>query len=267
MSSLILISDTGPIRTITLNRPTHRNALTPQMQRELITALDAVAESSAVRVLVLTGAGEAFCAGLDLSSLKDLAHVPAASSSPAFELADNAHRILRILRSLYDLPIPTIAAVNGHAIAGGTGIATVCDFTLAVPAAKFGYTEVKIGFVPALVSAFLALQVGDKRARDLLLTGRLFSAQEAHALGLVSEIVAPADLFTRVQSLAETLLANSPTSLAETKGLLADQNRAWLDNALALALKASAASRRTPDFREGVTAFLEKRKPSWSPSR
>ena len=264
MSSLILISDTGPIRTITLNRPTHRNALTPQMQRELITALDAVAESSAVRVLVLTGAGEAFCAGLDLSSLKDLAHVPAASSSPAFELADNAHRILRILRSLYDLPIPTIAAVNGHAIAGGTGIATVCDFTLAVPAAKFGYTEVKIGFVPALVSAYLTLQIGEKRARNLLLTGRLFDAQEAHTLGLVTEVVEPEALANKVDALAQTLLRNSPVSLRATKELLANQNRHWLDAAIKHSMQANAEARDTPDFREGIAAFLEKRKPVWS---
>ncbi len=108
--------------------------------------------------------------------------------TPAEHRAD-AERVARLLVSLYELPLPTIAAVNGPAIAGGTGLATVCDFTLATPAAKFGFTEVRIGFVPALVSAFLALQVGDKRCRDLLLTGRHFGAAEAHQLGLVNEIV------------------------------------------------------------------------------
>jgi methylglutaconyl-CoA hydratase len=260
----ILITDSGPIRTITLNRPGQRNALTPQMQHDLIVALDAAAATPAIRVLVITGAGESFCAGLDLAHLKDVSTLPATSSSPAFELADDAHRFARILRTLYELPIPTIAAVNGHAIAGGTGIATVCDFTLAVPAAKFGYSEVRIGFVPAIVSAYLALQLGDKRARNLLLTGAVFTAEQAHALGLVTEVVRLEDLAARVQSLAETLLANSPTSLSATKALMADQNRAWLDHAIVLALQASAAARATPDFREGITAFLEKRKPAWT---
>ncbi len=260
----ILIADFGPIRTITLNRPSHRNALTPQMQHDLILALDAAASTPSIRVLVITGAGESFCAGLDLAPLQDLSALPSTSSAPAFELADDAHRFSRILRTLYELPIPTIAAVNGHAIAGGTGIATVCDFTLAVPAAKFGYSEVKIGFVPAIVSAYLALQLGDKRARNLLLTGAIFTAEQAHALGLVTEVVPPDALAARVQSLAETLLANSPKSLSATKTLMADQNRAWLDHAIALALQASATSRATTDFCEGVAAFLEKRKPVWS---
>jgi methylglutaconyl-CoA hydratase len=179
------------------------------------------------------------------------------------QLADDAHRIARILRTLYELPLPTIAAVNGHAIAGGAGIASVCDFTLAVPAAKFGYSEVKIGFVPAVVSAFLALQLGEKRSRDLLLTGRVFSADEGLQMGVVTEVVAAEKLEARAQELAETLIANSPTSLRMTKALLADQNRAWLDRAINLALEASAESRRSKDFREGIAAFLEKRKPVW----
>jgi methylglutaconyl-CoA hydratase len=258
----ILVHDTGPIRTITLNRPDHRNALSPEMQRELIAALDAAAEAKSVRVLVITGAGKAFCAGLDLSALKqgDVQHT---SSPSAMELADNAHRFSRILRTLYELPIPTIAAVNGHAIAGGTGIATVCDFTLAVPEAKFGYTEVKIGFIPAVVSVYLALQVGEKRARELLLTGRLFAASYAHQLGLVTEVVEPADLMTKVHELAQTLIANSPTSLRDTKALLAAQNREFLDESIELALDAGVKSRQTHDFLEGITAFLQKRAPTW----
>jgi methylglutaconyl-CoA hydratase len=259
----LLIEDHGPIRTLTLNRPAHRNALTPELQHELIVALDAVSHSKATRVLILTGAGDAFCAGLDLAALKELAKVQQPGSQPAFELADDSHRFARILRTLYELPIPTIAQVNGHAIAGGTGLATVCDFTFAVPNAKFGYSEVKIGFIPALVSAFLTLQIGDKRARNLLLSGSIFTAEQAHALGLVTEIVEPAQLAARVQAMAQILIANSPASLCATKALLADQQRAWLDHAILLALSASRRSRITPDFTEGVTAFLEKRKPVW----
>lgn len=256
----ILVTDSGPIRTITLNRPAHRNALSAAMQHELLLALEDAATSKSTRVLVLTGAGSAFCAGLDFTALKEMAGLPMSSA----QASDDAQRFSRVLRTLYELPIPTIAAVNGHAIAGGTGIATICDFTFAVPGALFGYTEVKIGFIPALVSIYLALHLGEKRARNLLLTGRVFTAAEAHHLGLVTEVVEPAELLPRTHALAETLIANSPTSLRDTKSLLADQNREWLDRALALALSASAASRQTPDFREGVTAFLEKRKPTWT---
>jgi len=262
--SPILVSDAGPIRTITLNRPESRNALSPTMQFALIDALDAAATTSSVRVVVLTGAGSSFCAGLDLSALKRVETLQVTSSPEAMELADNTHRFSRILRTIYELPKPTIAAVNGHAIAGGTGIATVCDFTIAVPEAKFGYTEVKIGFVPAVVSVYLAMQVGERRARELLLTGRLFSAEYAHHLGLVTEVAQPADLMTRVQALAETLITNSPTSLRDTKALLADQHREWLDRSIEMSLAASLESRKTPDFLEGISAFLEKRKPKWS---
>jgi methylglutaconyl-CoA hydratase len=254
--STILVADEGPVRTITLNRPERRNAMTPEMQAELIAAMEEAAASEC-RVVVFAGAGDAFCSGLDLSALRGM------NDKSAAEHRADAERIAQLFRTLYELPRPTIAQVHGPAIAGGTGLATLCDFTLAVPSAKFGYTEVRIGFVPAVVSAFLALQIGDKRSRDLLLTGRLFDAHEACRLGLVSEIVPPEDLQPRVRTLAELLAANSPASLAATKRLLAAQNRPWLDHALAAALDANADARDTADFREGVAAFLEKRKPVW----
>lgn len=253
----ILIDDNPPLRTITLNRPERRNAMTAEMQTELIEAFEQSAAGN-LRVLILTGAGEAFCSGLDLSELQAMQ-----SKTPGDHGAD-AERIARLFVTLRELPIPTIAAVHGPAIAGGTGLAMACDFTLATPASKFGFTEVRIGFVPALVSAFLSLQVGDKRSRDLLLTGRLFEAAEAHQLGLVNEIVSHSELMTRAQALATTLLTNSPQSLKATKQLLTDQSRAWLDAAIAAALEANASSRATADFREGISAFLEKRKPNWN---
>jgi methylglutaconyl-CoA hydratase len=253
----ILIDDNPPIRTITLNRPERRNAMTQEMQTELIRALEETAAGS-FRVLILTGAGEAFCSGLDLSELQ------AMQNKTAADHRTDAERIARLFLAIRELLIPTIAAVHGPAIAGGTGLAMVCDFTLATPASKFGFTEVRIGFVPALVSAFLLLQVGEKRCRDLLLTGRLFDAAEAHQIGLVNEIVAHGELMIRAQSAAEVLLANSPESIKATKELLIDQNRAWVDAAINAALEANAASRETADFREGIAAFLEKRKPLWN---
>jgi methylglutaconyl-CoA hydratase len=252
----IVVSDSAQVRTITLHRPERRNAMTPEMQMELISALEEAASSNC-RVLVLAGAGPAFCAGLDLSALQ------AMQEKGAVEHRVDAERIARLFLALYELPIPTIAAVDGAAIAGGAGLAFICDFTIATPAAKFGFTEVRIGFVPALVSAFLALQIADKKSRNLLLAGRLFDAEEACRLGLVNEIVAQEKLMDCVQALAEVLIANSPQSLAATKLLLARQNKAWLDAAIAHALEASAVSRETADFREGISAFLEKRKPEW----
>jgi len=252
----IVLDDTPPIRTITLNRPERRNAMTQEMQTELISALKDTA-SGGNRVLILTGAGEAFCAGLDLSELQKM------KGKTAAEHRIDAERIGRLFVTLYELPVPTIAAVHGPAIAGGTGLATICDFTLATPGSKFGFTEARIGFVPALVSAFLTLQVGDKRARELLLTARLFDAAEAQQMGLVNEVVAHGELMQRAQMVAESLLANSPQSLSATKRLLAAQNREWLDAAIIAALAANAESRETADFHEGVAAFLEKRKPVW----
>jgi methylglutaconyl-CoA hydratase len=252
----ILVADDAATRTITLNRPERRNAMTPAMQDELIAAMNDAA-ASGIRVLVLAGAGDAFCSGLDLSVLQQM------KDKGAAEYRADAERVALLFRTLYELPIPTIAAVHGPAIAGGTGLATICDFTIATPAAKFGYTEARIGFVPALVSAFVALQIGDKRSRDLLLTTRIFDAAEALRLGLVNEVVAPEQLTERLKSLAASLIANSPQALAATKRLLAAQNKAWLDAAIRAALDANSHARETQDFVEGVAAFLEKRKPVW----
>ena len=252
----ILVTEEDGVETIMLNRPERRNAMTPEMQSELIAAMEE-AGASDCRVVVFAGAGEAFCAGRDLSALQGM------NNKTAAEHTADAERVAKLFRTLYELTKPTIAMVQGAAVAGGTGLATMCDFTLAVPGAKFGYTEVRIGFVPAVVSAFLVLQIGDKQARDLLLTARLFTSEEALRLGLVNEVVEAGRLEARTLELAGVLKANSPEALAATKRLLRAQNRVWLDAAIAEALAANAEARRTHDFREGVAAFLEKRKPVW----
>jgi methylglutaconyl-CoA hydratase len=245
------------VATITLNRPEKRNAISYELIRELMIAFEAV-DSSGARVLVLTGAGKAFCSGMDLENLKSLI-----GCTPEQSLADSQMMAI-FFRTLYDFPRPTIAAVNGAALAGGTGLATLCDFTLAVPEAKFGYTEVRIGFVPAIVSTFLLRQVGEKIARDLLLTGRLFDAEEALRIGLITEIVPAENLLKRTAELAAQLMDNSPGSLLYTKRLLSAAARAELDAQIEAAVRENAAIRSTPDFREGITSFLEKRKPKWS---
>jgi methylglutaconyl-CoA hydratase len=247
----------GPVATLTLNRPDKRNAISFELIQDLLGAFDDV-EKSPAQILILTGAGKAFSAGMDLENLKALLGL-----SPEENLRDS-ETMVRLFRTLYEFPKVSIAAVNGAAIAGGTGLALLCDFTLAVPEAKFGYTEVRIGFVPAIVSTFLLRQVGEKQARDLLLTGRLFDAAEAQRLGLVSEIVAPEHLMDRARELGTLLLENSPTSLRATKKLLTDHARAELDAQIAEAVRENARLRTTADFREGITSFLEKRKPKWS---
>jgi methylglutaconyl-CoA hydratase len=167
------------------------------------------------------------------------------------------------LRTLYEFPKPVIAAVNGLAIAGGMGLATLADFTLAVPEAKFGYNEVRVGFVPAIAASFLLRQVGDKRTRELLLTGRQIKAQEALQLGLVTQIVAAEELMQTAQALAQTLLLNSPHAMHAVKRLLAAHSRRRLDEELEDAIEAIAQERSSEDFREGVRAFLERRRPDW----
>ena len=251
-----LAYDSG-VATITLNRPDKRNAISFELIDDLLHALKEVEESDAI-VLILTGAGKAFCAGMDLENLKVLI-----GRTPDQNLQDSA-TMVRMFRSLYEFPKVTIAAVNGPAIAGGTGLALLCDFTLAVPEAKFGYTEVRIGFVPAIVSTFLLRQTGEKHARDLLLTGRIIGAEEAARMGLVNEIVAPENLMSRARELAALLMENSPASLRATKKLLNDHARAELDAQIEAAVRENAAVRTTADFREGITSFLEKRKPVWT---
>ena len=245
------------IATITLNRPEKRNAISYDLIDDLLGALDEVEKSDA-RVLILTGAGKAFCSGMDLENLKTLIGRTQEQSTR------DSETMARLFRSLYDFPKPTIAAVNGPAIAGGCGLATLCDFTLAVPEAKFGYTEVRIGFVPAIDSTFLLRQVGEKHARDLLLTGRIFGADEAHRIGLINEIVSLEKLMDRARELAAQLMENSPISLGYTKRLLSEHAKRELDAQIQSAVRENAAVRGTQDFREGVTSFLEKRKPKWS---
>ena len=261
------------LATLTFNRPDKRNAISPRMIEELLVALDEV-ENSQTRVVILTGAGKAFCAGMDLEALQALAeesrHSLLENKGPEDALAHSseAHladsrRTASMFRRIYAFPKPVIAAVNGPAVAGGCGIATVCDYTLAVPGAKFGYTETRIGFIPALVSVFLLRQIGEKRARDLLLSGRLFDAEEARQMGLVNEVVPEERLMARSRQLATSLLEASPTSLRCTKRLLADFSQKQLDHELETAVYENARIRSTADFREGLSAFLEKRQPHW----
>jgi methylglutaconyl-CoA hydratase len=255
-STLNLAYD-GPVATITLNRPEKRNAISYELISDLLGALAEV-ESASAQILIVTGAGKAFCSGMDLDNLRSIT-----GRTPEENQSDSATMAL-LFRTLYEFPKVTIAAVNGPAIAGGCGVATLCDFTLASSEAKFGYTEVRIGFVPAIVSTFLLRQIGEKQARDLLLTGRIISAEEAFRLGLANEVVEPGKLLARARELADSLLQNSPASLLATKRLLNRNSTDALSRQIAAAVEENARIRTTADFREGVSSFLEKRSPRWT---
>ena len=252
----ITLSHEDRVSLLTLNRPDKRNAISFELVDEVLQALDEVKKSDA-SVLVLTGAGKAFSGGLDLESLKALI------GRSHEQNVHDTRTMAQLFRTVYEFPKPTVAAVNGAAIAGGTGLATLCDITVASTEAKFGYTEVRIGFIPAIVSSFLVRQVGEKQARELLLTGRIFDAAEAYRIGLINEVVEPARLMTRVREIVGMLLENSPLSLLATKKLINGFGAEELNGQIESAVIENARSRTTRDFGEGVTAFLEKRKPQW----
>lgn len=257
MFETLTLEFSGQLATITFNRPEKHNAISERMVSDIQSALDEV-ESSHARVAIMTGAGRSFCAGMDLETLADLAR-----QSPS-ENMENSRRIAKMFRRIWSYSKPLIAAVNGAALAGGCGIATLCDFTLAVPEAKFGYTEVKIGFLPAIVSVFLTRQIGDKQARNLLLTGRLVDSAEAKQLGLITEVVPRERLMERAHELAATLIAASPVSLTRAKRLLTSAAAVSVDADLERAILENARIRSTADYKEGLASFLEKRKPVWS---
>jgi methylglutaconyl-CoA hydratase len=252
----ILTKSVNGIKTITLNRPEKRNALCPLLIDELTQALQD-AEACDCGVVILTGEGPAFCAGLDME------HLATARASTPEESRQDSENMGRVLRVLYDFPKPVIAAVNGHAIAGGMSLATIPDFTLAVPEAKFGYTEVKVGFVPAIAASFLLRQVGEKRTREILLSGRLMKAHEAHSFGLVTQIVNADELMQTANALAQCVLMNSPQAMHEVKRLLAAHSKRRLDEELEEAIEANAEQRAAEDFKEGINAFRERRKAEW----
>ncbi len=250
-----------PIATLTLNRPDKRNALNSALVTALAEALTAVAAQEAVRVVVITGAGPVFSAGADLAELSRLQEATAEEN-----LADS-ERLAALFRQMASYPKPLIAKINGHAIAGGCGLAVACDFAIAAAGSKLGFTEVRIGFVPAIVATFVLRRVGETVARDLLLRGRLIEAEEAVRLGLIHQVVPAEALDATVQVLAHELATEtSPSAIALTRRLLADLPGLSLDAALAYATRVNALARGTADCKAGIRAFLEKQDPPWRKS-
>jgi methylglutaconyl-CoA hydratase len=255
---LVQLEQQGPIAILTLNRPEVRNALSPALLQALETRWNALEMDSSVRVVVLTGNG-IFSSGADLEHLRALA-----STSSEANKADS-NRLANALARLYTFPKPVIAAVEGAAIAGGAGLATACDLIVTGQSSRFGYTEVRLGFVAAIVSVFLLRCVGEKHARELILTGRLISALEAHRIGLVNEIVPDGTALARALEIALEIAQNSSSALAVSKEALSVLPGMGLEEGLRYAATLNAWIRTTDDLKEGVSAFLERREPNWKP--
>lgn len=257
-AGLVLVEDEGPVRWLTLNRPDKRNALSDELVDTLSEAL-AGAKDSGARAVAITGAGRVFCAGADLAALKELRNASFEENlADSWQLAD-------LLLDIVEHPLPVIAAVNGPALGGGAGLAAACDITVAAKSARFAFTEVRVGFVPAVVLNFLARTVGGKAARELCLTGRPVPAEEAAAIGLVNRVVAANALRGAVKALGDEIAQCGPGAVAATKALFLKLGSLPLGEGLDKAAQANAEARESDDCREGVDAFLEKRKPRWSP--
>ena len=245
----------GRVATVFLSDPERRNPLSPEMVEGLLQALDALEADPEVRVVVLTGRGRAFSAGADLAFLEKVTELGAE------ENYRHSLSLMRLFHRLYTFPKPTVAAVNGPAVAGGAGLALASDLVVMDGEAQMGFTEVRIGFVAALVSVLLTRAVGEKAAKDLLLTGRLLGAEEAKALGLVNRVAPPGKALEEARALAEAVAGNAPTSLRLTKELLLALPGMGLEEGFRLAALANAWVRETGDLKEGIRAFFERRKP------
>jgi methylglutaconyl-CoA hydratase len=249
---------TERIGFIELNRPEKRNALNAEMVESIKSALISFNENKEVKVIVIKAAGKVFCSGADLAYLQSL------QSNTYEENLEDSRNLKDLFYLIYTLPKVVIAQIQGHALAGGCGLATVCDFSFTVPEAKFGYTEVKIGFVPAIVKVFLIRKIGEGKARQLLLDGDLIDAAEAKNMGIVNWVVAQDELEEKVLSYAKKLIRNnSGEALALTKEMIARVQEKKLEEGLEYAASMNAKARSTADCQRGIAAFLKKESISW----
>lgn len=263
-SRLLLREDHGPITVLILNRPDRRNALSRALVAALSDALDSLAAEPGVRVVVLTGAGAAFCAGMDLSEAAGPTSAAAGVEAEAeAQAVKDLEGIAHLLNQVRTFPRPTVAAVAGPAMAAGAGLALACDFVVMAADARLGYPEVFRGLVPAIVLPDLVRQVGDRRARALLMSGEPISAITAEGWGLVNRVVPAEACRDEAKALARSLLASAPRAVVAIKELL--EEAAGRPRDLRGPAAISAAARAGDEAAEGMRAFLEKRPPRWNP--
>ncbi|HEU4365020.1 MAG TPA: enoyl-CoA hydratase/isomerase family protein [Candidatus Krumholzibacteria bacterium] len=247
----------GAVAYLVLDRPQVKNAFDEVLIGELSAALEAIAHDDAVRVMVLTGAGDVFSAGADLNWMKKVA---------AYGFEENVEDALifaRMLESLYRLPKPTIARINGACLGGGVGLASACDVAIAVPEAKFALREILLGIAPSAISPYVLRKIGENHAHDYFLTGRAFDAARAREIGLVNEVVEHELLDAEIDVWVKRFLHAGPKAIAATKKLI---NRvAWspIEDVQEYTARTIASLRGSQEGREGFAAFFEKRKPDW----
>jgi methylglutaconyl-CoA hydratase len=251
----------SPAVVLTLNRVERRNALSRGLIAAMTDAIRRANDDPAGRCVIVTGAGPVFCAGMDLAELQEAL----SARSLAGPVWEDAVRLAELYDLLYRLPKPTIAAVNGPAVAGGAGLVTVCDLALAAPEARFGYPEVRRGLVAAMVMPHLLRHVGERMARYLLLTGELIDAEEAARVGLVNAVVPREVLLDRALAWSRSLAEGGPNALTQTKALLGRFSRQALS--VTEAAEASAMPRLTEECRQGLEAFFAKRPVPWAPPK
>ena len=251
---VVLIEKRSPqITVVTLNRSERRNSLTIELLSELIAAIRVASDEPRERVLILRGAGAAFCTGLDLKEAADLKKAQM-----------TAELVAKTLITLAETRLVTIAAVHGAAVAGGAGIMSACDFVVAAEKTKIGYPEVRRGLVAGLVMTFLRRQVGERNMRELVLGGELIDAERAREIGLVNRVVAPDQLLYEAQRFADSVLQGAPNALAQTKRLIEELWATSVKQDVDLALKHHMQARESAEAREGIAAFNEKRPPNWT---
>ncbi len=252
--SVILVEKQSPHLTIlTLNRPERRNALSIELLTELLAAINAAAQEASVRILVLRGAGAAFCTGLDLKEAQDQTKAHA-----------TAELVAQTLKALSSSPAVTIAAVHGAAVAGGAGIMSACDYVVAAERTKFGYPETRRGLVAGLVMTFLRRQLRERDIRELLLGGEIVDADRALAMGLVNRVVPAPEVLPEVLRFATSVMQGAPGAATQTKRLLEELWSTSVETDIELALKHHLQARGSDEAKEGIAAFNEKRPPNWN---
>jgi methylglutaconyl-CoA hydratase len=253
MPVVLIEKQTPQITVVTLNRPERRNALTIELLNELSAAIKVASDQAQERVLILRGAGKAFCTGLDLKEAADDRKSHA-----------TAEMVAKTLVALSQTRLITIAAVHGAAVAGGAGIMSACDFVVAAEKTKIGYPEVRRGLVAGLVMTFLRRQLRERDIRELLLGAELIEAKRALEMGLVNRVVPPDDVMKEAQKFADSVLQGAPNAIVQTKRLIEELWSTSVKEDVDLALKHHLQARESEEAREGIAAFNEKRKPNWS---
>lgn len=253
MPVVLVEKQTPQITLITLNRPERRNALTIELMTELTEAIEKAAADQSQRVLILRGAGAAFCTGLDLNEAAEMLKAHA-----------SAEMVAKTLVTLGQTRLITIAAVHGAAVAGGAGIMSACDFVIAAERTKIGYPEVRRGLVAGLVMTFLRRQLRERDLRELLLMSELIDAKRAQEIGLVNRVVPPDELETTAQKIATAILQGAPGAVTNSKRLLEELWSSSVADDVALALRHHMEARESDEAKEGIAAFLEKRPPKWA---